>query len=876
MGREGWHALIIGRMSDGKGRVRVEATAGLLENEFQKALHLGAFMDDFNGMAFRVLALDLLSAIGPNGTELCKMKCALEPSLWKEDHFGTSCTEIVFPANIPKFMLNISVSPYRLACNKYQKRYPITETPPPEYYARANRFVDACMQVPTSKCQKHAEVYICYKSINKWTVNSSIAEMCQKHLSVDPNSNFAGFVVEICVHRDAKENMLVVESFVNISFSNEPFKTTQNFSITLDGVRDAMEKLPIFFLEFGMGNRQSIIRFGKKWDNDNAIGAILNDIALEKINGSWAKKLHFVPPLTDRMRVFFQIAKPEFSKLITNRTKVKPYENNPNNTNNPTPCDLYGDDCKPIRELLHKIKKLNGCKTGQGSHGRGNIDFKIPLWAPRPPSKKPFMLRPTETLLCDGDMFCKKEKLQKEYNDKRRSCGLEPESDDHRQKRQYRLDNATIGKWTEFPILIVPTNYDAWETAIKIGANLIMKETCIRFELVEEIAADKEGIGISNLFSVVIKNDNMSVTAAHELLHALGLLHEQSRSDARNFTILKSQDEQSETYDTKNFEFAYDFGSVMHYGADYIPPDNYNIITLPRFYQQTIGQSERISFKDVAIINYIYCQHSCKGHKMRCKNRGYLNPNDCSKCLCPDGYDGQNCESLKPNLNCVDTTGIPRELEADRTNRPKDGQRARIQLKSLNHLLGCTYNCSSSYVEIKYRSDKRAQGAKLCCPSALRDPLPNDYKNWIEAEAPDVEIIVSTHISKNLANPTTWFELNYEAGYFKLTDSCDCVNPENLYIEKRNPHTNLECRADGASKSFWGYRENAKTDPIRVDEVQCLSYKAAGVKPSKFKSLNDKHRQFNQSAQTIKATINIGVGQLYATKDQFVLTKSYA
>uniref|UniRef100_A0A183CFM7 Astacin domain-containing protein n=1 Tax=Globodera pallida TaxID=36090 RepID=A0A183CFM7_GLOPA len=96
----------------------------------------------------------------------------------------------------------------------------------------------------------------------------------------------------------------------------------------------------------------------------------------------------------------------------------------------------------------------------------------------------------------------------------------------------------------------------------------------------------------------------MSVTAAHELLHALGLLHEQSRSDARNFTILKLQDKQSETYDTNNFKFGYDFGSVMHYGADYIPPDNYNIITLPRFYQQTIGQN------------------SCKGHEMRCKNRG--------------------------------------------------------------------------------------------------------------------------------------------------------------------------------------------------------------------------------------------------------------
>uniref|UniRef100_A0A183C5U4 Secreted protein n=1 Tax=Globodera pallida TaxID=36090 RepID=A0A183C5U4_GLOPA len=40
-------------------------------------LHLGAFMDDFDGMTLRVLALDLLSAIGQNGTEWCKMKKTL-------------------------------------------------------------------------------------------------------------------------------------------------------------------------------------------------------------------------------------------------------------------------------------------------------------------------------------------------------------------------------------------------------------------------------------------------------------------------------------------------------------------------------------------------------------------------------------------------------------------------------------------------------------------------------------------------------------------------------------------------------------------------------------------------------------------------------
>uniref|UniRef100_A0A183BQC4 TLDc domain-containing protein n=1 Tax=Globodera pallida TaxID=36090 RepID=A0A183BQC4_GLOPA len=45
---------------------------GPIERDFQKALHLGAFMKDFGGMAFRILALDLHSSIGQDGTVLCR------------------------------------------------------------------------------------------------------------------------------------------------------------------------------------------------------------------------------------------------------------------------------------------------------------------------------------------------------------------------------------------------------------------------------------------------------------------------------------------------------------------------------------------------------------------------------------------------------------------------------------------------------------------------------------------------------------------------------------------------------------------------------------------------------------------------------------
>ncbi|KAL3125655.1 hypothetical protein niasHT_001675 [Heterodera trifolii] len=254
----------------------------------------------------------------------------------------------------------------------------------------------------------------------------------------------------------------------------------------------------------------------------------------------------------------------------------------------------------------------------------------------------------------------------------------------------------------------------------------------------------------------------MSVVAGHELMHALGFDHEQSRNDTQNYVIFRKKDEQSEIDPyTQNFGFDYDFGSVMHYGAKGDHKKGlYDRITLPRFYQQTIGQRERISFKDAAIINRIYCKDSCKGHEDKCQNGGYLNPNDCKKCHCPDGYGGQYCDALEENFNCEDLSGIPRELVANQSA---------VLLKT------------------------KAKCAKLCCAASLTDLNANQYKNWIEAEKADMDIVIS---ARNV----------------KLINSSKCVNADNLFAEKRNPgtsgfkcydavkHQNYDCSCHGDKK----------------------------------------------------------------------------
>ncbi|KAL3121500.1 hypothetical protein niasHT_003428 [Heterodera trifolii] len=118
-----------------------------------------------------------------------------------KDHFGTNCTEIIFPVEVTKFTLNISASPYVISCYDYRE-----------------------------------------------------------------------------IHSG----------------------TT----------------IPSFEQRFSMLN--------------SAIGNILNEIEPEKVNDKWAKVIHFVPASDDEnMLIFFQIENPKFSKSISKKTDLLPYENDP-------------------------------------------------------------------------------------------------------------------------------------------------------------------------------------------------------------------------------------------------------------------------------------------------------------------------------------------------------------------------------------------------------------------------------------------------------------------------------------------------------------------------------------------------------------------
>uniref|UniRef100_A0A1I7XT65 Metalloendopeptidase n=1 Tax=Heterorhabditis bacteriophora TaxID=37862 RepID=A0A1I7XT65_HETBA len=150
---------------------------------------------------------------------------------------------------------------------------------------------------------------------------------------------------------------------------------------------------------------------------------------------------------------------------------------------------------------------------------------------------------------------------------------------------------------------------------------------------------------------------------AHEVAHALGFWHEQSRPDRDQFVNVrwenidkdsKGQFLKEDPDDVDNAGVPYDYGSIMHYRSKAFSryDDLYTISTFVTDYQKTIGQRDQLSFNDIRLMNKIYCSNVCP-RKLPCQRGGYTDPRRCDRCRCPDGFTGQFCEQVMPGYGAV-------------------------------------------------------------------------------------------------------------------------------------------------------------------------------------------------------------------------------
>ena len=45
------------------------------------------------------------------------------------------------------------------------------------------------------------------------------------------------------------------------------------------------------------------------------------------------------------------------------------------------------------------------------------------------------------------------------------------------------------------------------------------------------------------------------------------------------------------------------------------------------------------------------CAAACTGNELECENGGYQDPDDCSKCICTELYEGTLCDTMKGGVD---------------------------------------------------------------------------------------------------------------------------------------------------------------------------------------------------------------------------------
>uniref|UniRef100_A0A8B9HPR2 Metalloendopeptidase n=1 Tax=Astyanax mexicanus TaxID=7994 RepID=A0A8B9HPR2_ASTMX len=159
---------------------------------------------------------------------------------------------------------------------------------------------------------------------------------------------------------------------------------------------------------------------------------------------------------------------------------------------------------------------------------------------------------------------------------------------------------------------------------IKQGMELIERKTCVRYV---PRTHQRDHLDIqprSGCWSYVGANGGRQVLSlqtpecigsavvAHELMHALGFLHEQSRADRDNYvTILWSNIWKDRTrnfakFKTNNMDMPYDYKSIMHFGKYAYSEDGNPTIVQKQNWNGKLGQSFGPSELDILKINKLY------------------------------------------------------------------------------------------------------------------------------------------------------------------------------------------------------------------------------------------------------------------------------
>ncbi|XP_067670137.1 zinc metalloproteinase nas-36-like [Haliotis asinina] len=244
---------------------------------------------------------------------------------------------------------------------------------------------------------------------------------------------------------------------------------------------------------------------------------------------------------------------------------------------------------------------------------------------------------------------------------------------------------ALRSEFTHWPNAIIPFTVDDTFTVeekrlLYASLKAWMEHTCIQF--IPARPSDKDvlriqnGQGCNSFVGRVGGKQHLNLekgcrvkhVMTHELGHVIGLIHEHQRPDRDNYITVASENvgvgrmKNYRKFDINRIRLYgvnYDYTSIMHYGKTAFSKDDYSttMITTDPAFQDIIGTTTKVSFKDAKIVNSMYkCDSKCR-RKPNCGD-GYVDKN--CRCVCP-GFT-QRCGQRRWRT----VTPVPRNIQYPR------------------------------------------------------------------------------------------------------------------------------------------------------------------------------------------------------------------
>uniref|UniRef100_A0A0N5BL85 Metalloendopeptidase n=1 Tax=Strongyloides papillosus TaxID=174720 RepID=A0A0N5BL85_STREA len=274
-----------------------------------------------------------------------------------------------------------------------------------------------------------------------------------------------------------------------------------------------------------------------------------------------------------------------------------------------------------------------------------------------------------------------------------------------------------------------------------------LKNDGINFEFGNELSVSGEKYKDKLSFVYLTKDCMENIGCMkHMLGHIFGLNHETARYDRYKYVKIywdridnksKSTFQRDNGYNTRIFNTAFDYGSIMMPPLRYGTKNNqkaYETLESP-YYENMVGQREEYSHNDLKKINDVYCGGLCVRKAKNCKHGSYPSP-DCGVCNCPLGYAGKTCTALASSFgNCghtslsatrkVKTLVLKGHVKCIIAINSKAGTNVAITVKSMktDKFSPCV---EGRGLEVKYRHDKGATGLCLC-GSYKNVPIPPTF-----------------------------------------------------------------------------------------------------------------------------------------------------